>query len=58
VASKAGVRSGLRAAVKDHLRLEIGGLEHEVLCVSFLDAQHRIIELKQVFRGTVTQTLV
>ena len=29
-------------AVKDHLRLEIGPLEHEVFCVLFLDAQHRI----------------
>ena len=33
-------------------------LEHEVFCVLFLDAQHRIIELKLMFRGTVTQTSV
>ena len=45
-------------AVKDYLRLEIGMLEHEVFCVLFLDAQHRIIALKQMFRGTVTQTSV
>ncbi len=45
-------------AVKDHLRLEIGALEHEVFCLLFLDAQHRIIALKQMFRGTVTQTSV
>ena len=45
-------------AVKDYLRLEIGVLEHEVFCVLFLDAQHRIIALKQMFRGTVTQTSV
>jgi len=45
-------------AVKDYLRLEIGVLEHEVFLVLFLDAQHRIIELKQMFRGTVTQTSV
>ena len=45
-------------AVKDYLLLEIGVLEHEVFCVLFLDAQHRIIELKQMFRGTVTQTSV
>jgi DNA repair protein RadC len=45
-------------AVKDHLRLEIGTLEHEVFCVLFLDAQHRIIALKQMFRGTATQTSV
>ena len=45
-------------AVKDYLLLEIGVLEHEVFCVLFLDAQHRIIELKQMFRGTVSQTSV
>ncbi len=32
-------------AVKDHLRLHLGVLKHEVFCVLFLDAQHRIIEL-------------
>ena len=35
-------------AVQDHLRLEIGVLEHEVFCVLFLDSQHRIIALKQI----------
>ena len=45
-------------AVKDYLRVQIGVLEHEVFCVLFLDAQHRIIALKAMFRGTVTQTSV
>jgi DNA repair protein RadC len=45
-------------AVKDYLRLQIGALEHEVFTVIFLDAQHRLIALKQMFRGTVTQTSV
>ena len=45
-------------AVKDHLRLELGVLEHEAFCVLFLDSQHRIIALKQLFRGTVSQTSV
>ena len=45
-------------AVKDYLRVQIGVLEHEVFCVLVLDAQHRIIALKQMFRGTVTQTSV
>jgi DNA repair protein RadC len=44
--------------VKDFLRLEIGSLEFEVFGAVFLDAQTRIIELKQMFRGTVTQTAV
>jgi len=45
-------------AVKDYLRVQVGVLEHELFCVLFLDAQHRIIALKQMFRGTVTQTSV
>jgi DNA repair protein RadC len=45
-------------AVKDYLRVEIGVLEHEVFCVLFFDAQHLIIALKQLFRGTVSQTSV
>ena len=53
-----GARMSSPEAVKDHLRLELGVLEHEVFCVLFLDAQHRIIALKQMFRGTVSQTSV
>lgn len=45
-------------ALKVCLRLEIGVLDHEMFCLLFLDAQHRTIELKQMFRGTVTQTSV
>lgn len=45
-------------AVKDYLRLQIGVLEHEVFTVIFLDAQHRLIALKEMFRGTVSQTSV
>lgn len=44
--------------VKDYLQLEIGLLEHEVFSALFLDAQHRVITLKQLFRGTVSQTSV
>ena len=44
--------------VKDYLRMQIGALEHEVFCVLFLDAQHRLIEFKPMFRGTVSQTSV
>ena len=55
---KPGVTLSSPQAVKDYLRLAIGMLEHEVFCVVFLDAQHRVIELRQMFRGTVTQTSV
>lgn len=44
--------------VKDYLRLQMASLEHEVFVVVFLDAQNRLIELKQMFRGTVAQTSV
>ena len=55
---KPGVTLSSTQDVKDYLRLEIGMLEHEVFCVVFLDAQHRVIELRQMFRGTATQTAV
>ena len=55
---KPGVTLSSPQDVKDYLRLEIGRLAHEVFCVVFLDAQRRIIELRQMFRGTVTQTSV
>ena len=45
-------------AVKDYLRVHLGSLEHEVFGVLFLDAQHRLIAFKQMFRGTVSQTSV
>jgi DNA repair protein RadC len=45
-------------AVKDYLRVRMAGLEHEVFTVLFLDAQNRLIEVKDMFRGTVTQTSV
>ena len=44
--------------VRDFLRLRLGGLEHEVFAVLMLDAQHRLIEYVEVFRGTVSQTSV
>ena len=45
-------------AVKDHLRLVIGTLDHEVFQVLFLDAQHRLIASEEMFRGTLSQTSV
>ena len=45
-------------AVKDYLCVQLGALEHEVFTVIFLDAQNRLIALKEMFRGTVTQTSV
>jgi DNA repair protein RadC len=43
---------------KDYVRLQLGHLPHEVFAVLFLDAQHRLIKLEEMFRGTLTQTSV
>jgi DNA repair protein RadC len=45
-------------AVRDYLRLLLSRKEHEVFVVVFLDAQHRVIETEELFRGTLTQTSV
>jgi DNA repair protein RadC len=45
-------------AVKDYLRLKLAPKDHEVFAVMFLDAQHRVIEYDEMFRGTLTQTSV
>lgn len=46
------------ALVKQFLKLQLGGREHEVFAVMFLDAQSRLIKLEEMFRGTLTQTSV
>ena len=45
-------------AVRDYLRLALGRREHEVFVCIWLDAQHRVIEFDEPFRGTLTQTSV
>src|SRR5262245_21098575 len=45
-------------AVREYLQLAITGLEHEVFCCAFLDAQNRVIAFEELFRGTLTQTSV
>ena len=44
--------------VKDYLRLKLADRAHEVFAVVFLDAQHRVIDVQEMFRGTLTQTSV
>lgn len=46
------------AAVRDYLRLALGAREHEVFAALFLDAQHRVLRIEELFRGTLTQTSV
>ncbi|WP_324778737.1 JAB domain-containing protein [Thiobacillus sedimenti] len=42
--------------VRDFLRIKLGTLEHEVFAVIHLDAQNRVIDYVEMFRGTVSQT--
>jgi DNA repair protein RadC len=44
--------------VKDFLQLKLAHLGHEVFAVLFLNAQHQLVELEEMFRGTLTQTSV
>jgi DNA repair protein RadC len=45
-------------AVRDFLRVRLSALEHEVFAVLHLDAQSRLLEYVEMFRGTVSQTSV
>jgi DNA repair protein RadC len=44
--------------VKDFVALRLGGLPHEVFAVLWLDAQHRLIDMQELFRGSLAQTSV
>ena len=45
-------------AVRDLLRHKLAGLPHEVFVCIQLDAQHRVLAIEELFRGTLTQTSV
>ena len=45
-------------AVREFLRLKLGGLSCECFWVLFLDSQNRLIKAEEMFRGTLTQTSV
>jgi DNA repair protein RadC len=45
-------------SVRDYLRLKLHGKQHEVFVAVFLDAQNRVLEVEELFRGTLTQTSV
>jgi DNA repair protein RadC len=55
---RAGDALSSPAAVRDWLRLRLGGLPHEVFLAVFLDAQNRVLEAEELFRGSLTQTSV
>jgi DNA repair protein RadC len=45
-------------AVRDYLRLTLSKLPHEVFVAVFLTSQNRVIEVEELFRGTLAQTSV
>ena len=45
-------------AVKDYAALQLAAYEHEVFAVLFLDGQHRLLKMEEMFRGSLTQTSV
>ncbi len=45
-------------AVREYLQLQLGGHASEVFAVMFLDSQHRLIALEEMFKGTLSQTSV
>lgn len=46
------------ASVKDYVALQLAGREQEVFAVLFLDSQHRLLRLEELFHGTLAQTSV
>lgn len=46
------------AAVTDYLKVHFAGREYESFVVLYLDAQNSLIEVEELFRGTLTQTSV
>ena len=55
---KAGDSLNSPGAVRDYLKLHFAGREYESFVAIFLDAQHRVIDVEELFRGTLTQTSV
>ncbi len=45
-------------AVRDYLRLELGSKPYEVFFALFLDSQNRLLEARELFRGTLGKTSV
>lgn len=48
---------GSASDVKNYLRLKMGEYGHEAFSCIWLDNQNRIIEMEEMFRGTLTQAL-
>jgi DNA repair protein RadC len=46
------------ATLKDYVALHLGGRAYEMFAVLFLDTQHRLLKLEEMFQGTLAQTSV
>ncbi|HCI1651734.1 TPA: DNA repair protein RadC [Pseudomonas aeruginosa] len=55
---KRGTKFTSPKTVQTYLRTKLAPLEHEVFAVLFLDAQLRLIEYAELFRGTINQSTV
>jgi DNA repair protein RadC len=55
---KSGDALNSPGAVRDYLQLLLRGRQQEVFMAIFLDAQHRVIAVEELFSGTLTQTSV
>lgn len=55
---KAGDALNSPQSVRDFCKLHFAGQEFESFVAIFLDAQHRVIEADELFKGTLTQTSV
>jgi len=45
-------------AVKHYLQLHLSSKGHEVFAVLFLNAQNQLVQLEEIFRGTLSQTSI
>jgi len=55
---KPGVQFTSSSSARDYLTLKLAELEHELFVCLWLDAQNRLIEYSELFRGTLTQTSI
>jgi len=60
LAEEAATRDALASpqAVRDYLRLSLGGRPYEVFVGLFLDSHNRVLASEELFRGTLAQTSV
>lgn len=41
------------AALKNYVKLRLADLQHEVFCVFFLNSQHQLLAVENLFNGTI-----